>query len=160
MKIQRTCVLAYSCLLDMDICASWALSPALWALSVGIFPFCISITSNFNSMKFCLCIMFWSIKYTFTCQDVTFNPVNVDIRFPCKICKLFVWFRASHLRFQIGEFLHLIPTNSLSSIRWYNSVLHFNNFKIPFHKVPSLHYVLVNQTSIYMLQMTRLSLLT
>ena len=40
----------------------------LQALSVGIFHFCISRPSKFSSIRFPLFIMFWSVKYTFTCQ--------------------------------------------------------------------------------------------
>ena len=40
-----------------------------WALSVGIFHFCISRTSKPSSMgSLPRCIMFWSVKYTFTRQ--------------------------------------------------------------------------------------------
>ena len=43
-------------------------SSTLWALSVSIFHFCIWRPSKFNSMGSPLCIMFWSVKYTFTCR--------------------------------------------------------------------------------------------
>ena len=45
-------------------------------------------------------------------------------------------------------------------IRWYILFLHFTTFKIQFHGVPLLHYVLVSKIHIYMSNITILSLLT
>ena len=44
------------------------LSSTFWALSVGIFHFCISRPSKFTSMEFHSCIMFLFVKCTFRCQ--------------------------------------------------------------------------------------------
>ena len=43
-------------------------SSAPRALSVGIFHFCISRPSKFSFVESPSCIMFWSIKYIFTCK--------------------------------------------------------------------------------------------
>ena len=43
-------------------------SSALWALSVAIFHFCISRPSKFSFAESLSCIMFWSVKYIFTCK--------------------------------------------------------------------------------------------
>ena len=42
-------------------------SSTLWALSVGTFHFCIARPSKCSSLRSPLCILFWSVKYTFTC---------------------------------------------------------------------------------------------
>ena len=45
----------------------------LWALSVGIFHFCIGRTQNSALWDFPIYIMFWSVKCTFTCQSWHFQ---------------------------------------------------------------------------------------
>ena len=42
-------------------------SSTFWARSVAIFHFCNSRTSNFSSTGSPFCLMFCSVKYTFTC---------------------------------------------------------------------------------------------
>ena len=44
-------------------------SSTLWALSAGIFHFCISGPSKFNSMGYLIRTMLWSAKHIFTCQE-------------------------------------------------------------------------------------------
>ena len=43
-------------------------SSALRGLFVGIFHFCIWRSSKFSSVQYPLCILFWSVKYIFTCK--------------------------------------------------------------------------------------------
>ena len=68
-----------------------ALFPStLWALSVGIFHFCISKPSKFIPWgPSCLCIMFWSVKFTHLhAKDDSLKSVNIDIFFLHKIRQL------------------------------------------------------------------------
>ena len=48
-------------------------SSALQGLSVGIFDFCISRPSKFCYVQCPSCIMFWSVKYIFTCNRWYFH---------------------------------------------------------------------------------------
>ena len=48
----------------------------------------------------------------------------------------------------------------VSSVRWYISFLHFKAFKVRFHLVPLVHYVLVPKIQICMPNMTLGSMLT
>ena len=59
---------------------------ALRALSVDIFHFCISRPLKFSSVESPSCIMFWSVKYIFTCKRWHFQAVNIDILFLHKPC--------------------------------------------------------------------------
>ena len=58
------------------------------------------------------------------------------------------------------QMIHIFFIYSLSFIRWYISFLHFKTFKIQFHGVSQLHYVLVFKIHIYMPKMILSSLLT
>ena len=53
-------------------------SSVLWALPVDIFHFCISRTTKFRSP---LCIMFWSVKYTFTYLNITLSKFWTKMSF-------------------------------------------------------------------------------
>ena len=73
-------------------------SSTLWPLSVGIFHFCIWRPSKFSCMEFSFCIMFWSVKHTFTCQKWHFPS-------------LLTWISFFHIKF--ANFWHLtcsVPT--------------------------------------------------
>ena len=50
---------------------------SFWVLLGVIFHFSASRPPKFISLGFRLCIMFWSVKYTFTCQNDTFKPFNI-----------------------------------------------------------------------------------
>ena len=50
-----------------------------WALSVGIFNFCISRSSKFNSMGL------WSVLVSHAKENI-FRSVNIDLYFLCKTC--------------------------------------------------------------------------
>ena len=63
-------------LFGQDFDQIYSYSYTLWALSVDIFNFRVSRPSKFSSMGSPVCIMFWSLKYTFTCQRWHFQAYH------------------------------------------------------------------------------------
>ena len=62
-----------------------SLSSIRWYISVLHFN---NFKIQFQEVTPLHCVL--SIKYTFTCQDDTFKPANMNIPFLCKICYLFL----------------------------------------------------------------------
>ena len=82
----------------------------------------ISRFPRFSSMGSPLCIKFWSVKYTFTCQRRYFKSVNIDIPFLCKTCKLLVY----DMPFSQFDFFYWLPYSLNQNINWF-----YTKFYIP-----------------------------